>query len=79
MPELSDGPNSQRNPEAAYGGADAVNDTPGLPAHGTEPEQPRAGAARARVGTGAGFGVVGWVVVLLAAIVAIAYIAGMFR
>jgi hypothetical protein len=28
MPERSDGPSSFENPEAAQGGADAVNDTP---------------------------------------------------
>ena len=79
MAELSEGPTGRRNPEASYGGADAVNDTPGVAAHGSEPEQPRTGTARARVGAGGGFGVIGWVVVLLVAIVAIAYVAGMFR
>ena len=79
MPELSEGPSGRRNPEAAYGGADAVNDTPGAAAHGSEPEQPRTGSARARVGAGGGFGVVGWVVVLLVALVVLAYLAGMFR
>jgi hypothetical protein len=79
MPNLSEGPSGRRNPEAAYGGADAVNDTPGAPAHGTEPEQQRTGTARARVSSGGGFGVVGWVIVLLVALVAVAYLAGMFR
>jgi hypothetical protein len=79
MPERSEGPSGRQNPEAAYGGADAVNDTPGAPAHGTEPEERRTGTARARVGSGGGFGVIGWVVVLLVRLVALAYLAGMFR
>jgi hypothetical protein len=79
MPGLSEGPNSRHNPEAAYGGADAVNDTPAMPGHGAEPEERRTGTARARVRAGGGLGVIGWVVVLLVVIVAIAYVAGIFR
>jgi hypothetical protein len=79
MPELSEGPSGRRNPETAYGGADAVNDTPGAAGHGSDPEQRGTGKARARVSTGGGFGVVGWVIVLLVALVVLAYLAGMFR
>ena len=39
MPERSDGPSSFQNPEAAHGGADAVNDTPTEPTHGAGIEQ----------------------------------------
>jgi hypothetical protein len=77
MAELSQGPSSFQNPEAAHGGADAVNDTPDVPAHGTQPEERTTGTARARVGSGRGVPVLGWILALLVAIIVVAYIAGL--
>jgi len=77
MPELSQGPSSFQNPEAAHGGADAVNDTPDVPAHGTQPEERTTGTARARVRSGRGVPVLGWILLLLIVIVVVAYIAGL--
>lgn len=42
----SDGGSGFRDPEAELGGADAVPDTPDVPAAGTEPEQDWAARAR---------------------------------
>lgn len=78
MPERSEGPSGFGNPEAAQGGADAVNDTPSVPAHGTEPEERATGAARARVPSGEGVPALGWVLVALIAIVVLVYALGLF-
>ncbi|HEU4641046.1 MAG TPA: hypothetical protein VFS44_01235 [Gemmatimonadaceae bacterium] len=78
MPELSQGGSSFQNPQAAQGGADAVNDTPTVPGHGTEPEEPVTGTARARVSSGSGIPIVGWIVLALVAIVALVYLIGLF-
>lgn len=78
MPERSQGGSSFENPLAALGGADAVNDTPAIPAHGTEPEEPITGAARARVPAGSGVPVFGWILLALMVLVALAYLLGMF-
>jgi hypothetical protein len=77
MSERSEGPSSFRNPEAAYGGADAVNDTPAVAGHGTEPEQPKTGTVRARVRSGTGVPALGWLLLALIAIVVLAYVLGM--
>jgi hypothetical protein len=78
MPERSDGPSSFQNPEAAHGGADAVNDTPTEPTHGTGIEQPATGTARARVKPGSGVPLLGWVLLVLIVLVVIVFIAGIF-
>lgn len=77
MPELSQGGSSFQNPVAALGGADAVNDTPSVPGHGTEPEEPVTGTARARVRSGRGVPVLGWILVGVVVVVALAYLLGM--
>jgi hypothetical protein len=77
MPQRSQGPSGFENPEAAHGGADAINDTPAVPAHGAEPEEPRRGSARARVTAGRGLPVVGWVIAVLIAIIALTYVLGL--
>lgn len=78
MPERSEGPSSFQNPEAAHGGADAVNDTPTEPSHGAGIEQRTTGAARARVQPGSGVPLLGWVLLVLIVLVVIVFIAGIF-
>jgi hypothetical protein len=78
MPERSDGPSSFENPEAAHGGADAVNDTPTEASHGADIEQPITGEARARVQPGSGVPLLGWVLLVLIVLVVIVFIAGIF-
>jgi hypothetical protein len=78
MPELSDGPSSFQNPEAAHGGADAVNDTPTEPTHGAGIEEPTTGGARARVKPGSGVPLLGWVLLVLIVLVVIVFVAGIF-
>lgn len=78
MPELSDGPSSFQNPEAAHGGADAVNDTPTEPTHGAGIEEPVTGGARARVKPGSGIPILGWALLVLVVLVVIVFIAGIF-
>jgi hypothetical protein len=78
MPELSEGPSSFQNPEAAHGGADAVNDTPTEPTHGAGIEEPTTGGARARVKPGSGVPLLGWVLLVLIVLVVIVFVAGIF-
>ena len=78
MPERSEGSSSFQNPEAAHGGADAVNDTPTEASHGAGIEQPTTGTARARVKPGSGVPLVGWVLLVLIVLVVIVFIAGIF-
>lgn len=78
MPELSDGSSSFQNPEAAHGGADAVNDTPTEPTHGAGIEEPTTGGARARVKPGSGVPLLGWVLLVLIVLVVIVFVAGIF-
>ncbi len=54
------------------GSADDVPDTRGLPAHGTEPEQPASGTARAQVGNAGGLGSTVWIVLAVVALVVLA-------
>jgi hypothetical protein len=75
MTTPSDGGSGFQDPEAMYGGADSVPDTPGVPAHGTEPEEARSGTARARVGSGGGIGPGLWIVIALVVLVALVYLA----
>jgi hypothetical protein len=77
MPERSQGPSSFENTEAAQGGADALNDTPDVPAHGTDPEQHTTGTARARVSSGSGVPVLGWLLIALIVLVILAYVVGL--
>jgi len=78
MPERSDGPSSFQNPEAAHGGADAVNDTPTVAGHGAGIEEPTSGSARARVKPGSGVPLLGWVLLVLIVLVVLVFIAGIF-
>lgn len=78
MPERSEGSSSFQNPEAAQGGADAVNDTPTEASHGAGIEQPVTGAARARVKPGSGVPLLGWVLLMLILLVVVVFIAGIF-
>ncbi|HEX6533798.1 MAG TPA: hypothetical protein VF041_04330 [Gemmatimonadaceae bacterium] len=78
MPERSQGGSSFENPMAAQGGADAVNDTPTVPGHGAEVEERTTGAARARVPSGSGIPVLGWLLAAIVVLVVVAYVLGMF-
>ena len=62
--------------EAALGGADAVNDTPGIASHGTTPGSPfRVVAPTGSVGSNK----LVWLAVLVAVGIILAYAAGMLR
>jgi hypothetical protein len=63
--------------EAAYGGADAVNDTPDITRHGTTPGSPFRVVAPARSSFGANKFV--WLAVIVAIGLILAYAAGMLR
>jgi hypothetical protein len=63
--------------EAAYGGADAVNDTPDITRHGTTPSSPFQVVAPARSSFGASKLV--WLAVIVAIGLILAYAAGMLR
>ena len=78
MPELSEGPNSFKNPEAGQGGADAVNDTPSEASHGAGIEEPTSGTARARVSAGGGVPILSWAVVALILLVIVVFLLGVF-
>ncbi|HUQ98527.1 MAG TPA: hypothetical protein VM166_03670 [Gemmatimonadaceae bacterium] len=63
--------------EAALGGADAVNDTPGIATHGTAPGSPfRVVAPTGGVG---GRSKLIWLAVIVALGIVLAYAAGMLR
>ena len=81
MSEQSSGPSGSENPEAGYGGADAVPDTPDGVAHGAEPGGTRkgSGAPTARVGAGGGLGALWWAVGALVVLALLAYALGLFR
>lgn len=76
MPQRSEGPSSFQNPEAGQGGADAVNDTSGVAAHGTQPEQPTSGVVRARVHPGGGIPTLTWLLLGLILLVALIFALG---
>jgi hypothetical protein len=63
--------------EVAHGGADAVNDTPGIARHGTTPGSPfRVVAPRER---SSGGNTMVWLAVVVAVGIVLAYAAGMLR
>ena len=71
-------PRDKRTREAYTGGADAVNDTPAVAGRGTEPggdERRRAPRDSVKTSVPA----VGWVAILLAVLVAIALIFGIYQ
>ena len=81
----TDGPGGGREPsalndpnsEANRGGADAVNDTPGIAAHGTTPGyQFDVVRPQEEIGTG---GKIVWIAVIVAIAIIVAYAAGMLR
>ena len=74
MPERSQGPSGFENPEAGQGGADAVNDTPAVPGHGTTPEEARTGTARARVPPGGVLPGLAWLLIVLVVLAVLAYV-----
>ena len=78
MPELSEGPNSFRNPEAGQGGADAVNDTPSEASHGADVEEETTGTARARVRPGRGVPLLSWGLVALIVLILAVFLLGVF-
>lgn len=78
MPERSEASSSFQNPEAAHGGADAVNDTPTEASHGADIEQPVTGTARARVRPGSGVPLLSWGLMVLIVLVVVVFIAGIF-
>jgi hypothetical protein len=63
--------------EAAFGGADAVNDTPGITRHGTTPGSPFRVVAPAR--STAGGSKIVWLALIVAIGIILAYAAGMLR
>ncbi len=63
--------------EANRGGADAVNDTPDIAAHGTTPGY-QFDVVRPQEEIGSG-GKIVWIAVAIAVVVILAYAAGMFR
>jgi len=63
--------------EANRGGADAVNDTPGIAAHGTTPGY-QFDVVRSQEEV-RGVGRIVWLAVLVAIALVVAYAAGMFR
>ena len=81
----SDTPNSDKTPsalndprsEANRGGADAVNDTPGIAAHGTTPGY-QFDVVRPQEEVGSG-GKIVWVAVIVALMLILAYAARMMR
>jgi hypothetical protein len=63
--------------EVAFGGADAVNDTPGIARHGTTPGSPfRVVAPTEKSGGG---NKIVWLAVIVAVGIILAYAAGMLR
>lgn len=71
-------PRDPRGREAYTGGADAVNDTPGVPSRGTEPGgDDRRRSKREPVKTSVP--AIGWVAILVAILVAAALIFGIFQ
>ena len=72
-------PRQYRDPEAALGGADAVEKTTYVVGKGTEPEATNAGKPIATVSAGRGFGPIGWIVVVLVVLAVAAYALGFFR
>ena len=79
MPTPSSGGSGFENEEASRGGADAVNDTPDVPGHGTRPNQPAHGRTRAEVGSAGGLGPAAWlVIIVLALILLLLYGGGLF-
>jgi hypothetical protein len=69
MTTPSAGGNGFRNRETGQGGADAVPDTAGVPAEGTEPNQPTTGSARGALGSSGGLGAAAWLVIIVLALV----------
>jgi hypothetical protein len=69
---------SDRTPEVAFGGADAVEKTTYVVGEGTEPDGRPTGPYVAR--DAAGGGSVGvWIVVVIAALIGLVYVVGTFR
>lgn len=66
-----------RTAEVAFGGADAVNDTPGIARHGTTPGSPYRVVAPTEK-SGGGNKIV-WLAVIVAVGLILAYAAGMLR
>ena len=67
----------ERESEAGLGGADAVNDTPGIATHGTTPGSPF--RVVAPTGRTAGGNKLIWLAVVVAVGLILAYAAGMLR
>ena len=72
-------PRQYRDPEAALGGADAVEKTTYVVGKGTDPRATNAGKPIATVSAGRGFGPIGWIVVVLVVLAVAAYALGIFR
>jgi len=77
QPDRGDEPSA--HPEAAYGGADAVEKTTYVTGSGTDPEAMNRAPVTARVAPGGGVNVLAWVVIALAALVALVYAVGIWR
>ncbi len=77
MATRSNGGSGFDDTETSFGGADAVPDTPDMPGHGTEPQQPPDGVARAIVAP-AGPGIAGWAIGVVSLFVFAAYAFGVW-
>jgi hypothetical protein len=78
-PPSSVNPTPDRANTPYLGGADAVEKTTGAgDAHGTDPNDTARPPVTATVRHGSGLGPVGWILVVAAALVALAYAAGLF-
>jgi hypothetical protein len=67
-----------RNPEVAFGGADAVEKTTYVVGEGTDPEARPSGPYVARDAAGTGSLAI-WIIVGIAALIALVYVIGIFR
>jgi hypothetical protein len=78
-PPSSVNPTPDRASKPYLGGADAVEKTTYAgDAHGTDPNDTARPPVTATVRHGGGLGTLGWIVLVLAVLVAIAYAAGLF-
>jgi hypothetical protein len=72
-------PARYEHPEAQLGGADAVEKTTYVVGEGTEPDRRPRGPYVARGASAGGTNVAVWIVAGIAVLIALVYVAGMFR
>ncbi len=66
------------NPEAAYGGADAVEKTSYVVGQGTDPEASAGGEVIAQTPPGGGANPIAWVAIAIVLVIAVIYGVGVF-